>query len=120
MRDIGISHAHATMVRDVVGSEGVFFYVGYEGTNTWTNPRNTGQVHGQQTAWTLSNPVNVQPSSHARLAARSVHVGSRRQDERFPGLRLLRRPALRCIRARPRRSAARAPVVAPGSPAAGR
>jgi hypothetical protein len=52
-----------TMVRDVKGSEGVFFYVGYEGTNTWTNPRNTGQVHGQQTAWSLSDPVNVQPSN---------------------------------------------------------
>jgi hypothetical protein len=51
-----------TMVRDVRGSEGVFFYVGYEGTNTWENPRNTGQVHGQQTAWTLSDPVNVQPA----------------------------------------------------------
>jgi hypothetical protein len=52
-----------TMVRDVKGSEGVFFYVGYEGTNTWANPRNTGQVHGQQTAWSLSDPVNVQPSN---------------------------------------------------------
>lgn len=52
-----------TMVRDVVGSEGVFFYVGYEGTNTWTNPRNTGQVHGQHTAWTLSDSVNVQPDN---------------------------------------------------------
>jgi hypothetical protein len=49
-------------VRDVVGSEGVFFYVGYEGTNTWANPRNTGQMHGNQTAWTLANPVNVQPA----------------------------------------------------------
>jgi hypothetical protein len=48
-------------VRDVVGSEGVFFYVSYEGTNTWAVPRNTGQMHGNQTAWTLANPVNVQP-----------------------------------------------------------
>jgi hypothetical protein len=52
-----------TMVRDVKGSEGVFFYVGYEGTNTWTSPRNTGQVHGQQSKWSLSDPVNVQPSN---------------------------------------------------------
>lgn len=52
-----------TMVRDVKGSEGVFFYVSYEGTSTWTNPKNTGQVHGQQTAWTLATPVNVQPSN---------------------------------------------------------
>jgi hypothetical protein len=52
-----------TMVRDVKGSEGVFFYVSYEGTNTWTTPKNTGQVHGAQTAWTASTPVNVQPSN---------------------------------------------------------
>jgi hypothetical protein len=52
-----------TEVRDVVGSEGVFFYVSYEGTETWTKPKNTGQVHGQQTSWTLSDPVNVQPSN---------------------------------------------------------
>lgn len=49
-------------VRDVVGSEGVFFYVSYEGSNTWAVPRNTGQMHGNQTAWTLANPVNVQPA----------------------------------------------------------
>lgn len=52
-----------TMVRNVVGAEGVFFYVAYEGTNTWGNPQNTGQVHGQQNSWTLSDPVNVQPSN---------------------------------------------------------
>lgn len=49
-------------VRDVVGSEGVFFYVSYAGTSTWTTPKNTGQVHSQASLWTLSNPVNVQPS----------------------------------------------------------
>jgi hypothetical protein len=46
-------------VRDVVGSEGVFYYVSYEGTKTWETPKNTGQVHGNE--WTLSNPVNMQP-----------------------------------------------------------
>ncbi|MGN6816548.1 MAG: hypothetical protein ACTHK3_10775 [Solirubrobacterales bacterium] len=48
-------------VRNVVGAEGVFFYVSYAGTKTWTTPKNTGQVHGSGTAWTLSSPVNVQP-----------------------------------------------------------
>ena len=51
------------MVKDVVGSEGVFFSVSYQGTNTWDFPRNTGQVHGSGTAWTLSGKVNVQPSN---------------------------------------------------------
>jgi hypothetical protein len=52
-----------TMVRNVKGSEGVFFYVSYAGTSTWNNPKNTGQVHGTGTAWTLSGAVNVQPSN---------------------------------------------------------
>jgi hypothetical protein len=48
-------------VRDVVGSEGIFFYVSYEGTSTWNTPKNTGQMHGSGTAWTLATPVNLQP-----------------------------------------------------------
>jgi hypothetical protein len=51
------------MVRNVVGAEGVFFYVSYEGTSTWSVPKNTGQVHGANSAWTLATPVNVQPSN---------------------------------------------------------
>jgi hypothetical protein len=50
-----------TMVRNVRGAEGVFFYVSYEGTSTWDTPKNTGQVHGNNRAWTLSDPVNLQP-----------------------------------------------------------
>jgi hypothetical protein len=50
-------------VRDIVGSQGVSFYVSYEGTSGWTTPRNTGQVHGTGAAWTLSAPVNLQPAS---------------------------------------------------------
>ena len=50
-------------VRNLVGSEGVFFYVSYATNGTWTNPKNTGQFHGQQQAWTPSNPMNVQPSN---------------------------------------------------------
>lgn len=50
------------IVRDVRGAEGVQFGVEYEGTNTWEQPKNTGQIHGAQSAWTLVNSVNVQPS----------------------------------------------------------
>jgi hypothetical protein len=50
-------------VRNLVGSEGVFFYVSYNTNGTWTSPKNTGQFHGSQKAWTLSNPMNVQPSN---------------------------------------------------------
>jgi len=51
------------MVRNVVGSEGVFFYVSYQGTKTWDTPKNTGQMHGAGSAWSLATPVNIQPSS---------------------------------------------------------
>ena len=54
-----------TIVRNVVGSEGVFYYVSYMGTSTWENPKNTGQVHGNATEWTLSDPVNMQPANVA-------------------------------------------------------
>jgi len=49
------------IVRNVKGSEGVFFYVEYEGTSTWGHPKNTGQIHGNHTEWTLVTPVNLQP-----------------------------------------------------------
>ncbi len=48
-------------VRDVKGSEGVAVGVAYAGTKTASQPQNVGQVHGQQTEWTLSSPINVQP-----------------------------------------------------------
>ncbi len=50
-----------TMVRNVTGGDGVFFYVSYAGTKTETTPKNTGQLHGKGTDWTLSNPLNVDP-----------------------------------------------------------
>jgi hypothetical protein len=53
-----------TLVRDVVGAEGVQFYVSYQGTHTWEQPQNTGQLHGQKNGWTVSNPVNLQPDHH--------------------------------------------------------
>src|SRR4051812_45229060 len=49
-------------VRNVAGSEGVFFYVSSLINGTWTNIKNTGQFHGAQKSWTLSNPMNVQPA----------------------------------------------------------
>jgi hypothetical protein len=52
-------------VRNLAGSEGVFFYVSYWQNGAWTAPKNTGQFHGSGKAWTLSNPMNVQPSGVA-------------------------------------------------------
>jgi hypothetical protein len=55
------------IVRNVRGSEGVFFYVEYEGASTWGHPKNTGQIHGNNTSWTLVTPVNLQPGNTAGL-----------------------------------------------------
>jgi hypothetical protein len=53
-------------VRNLAGAEGVFFYVSYWRNGAWTAPKNTGQFHGDgKGAWTLSNPMNVQPSGTA-------------------------------------------------------
>ena len=52
-----------TMVRDVVGSEGVHISVAYAGTKTADKPKNVGQVHGSQSDWTASNPFNVHPGN---------------------------------------------------------
>jgi hypothetical protein len=54
-------------VRNVKGAEGVFFYVEYEGTNTWGKPKNTGQIHGNNSGWTLVTPVNMQPENTVGL-----------------------------------------------------
>lgn len=50
-------------VRDLAGAEGVAFNVEYLGTNTANTPKNTGQVHGQGTAWSTSDQVNLQPNN---------------------------------------------------------
>src|SRR4051794_18910260 len=49
-------------VRNVVGGEGVQFYVSYAGTSSWATPKNTGQVHGGAMKWQLATPINLQPS----------------------------------------------------------
>jgi hypothetical protein len=51
-----------TVVRNVVGGEGIQFYVSYQGTSTWLNPKNTGQFHGAGTNWSPSAPINLQPT----------------------------------------------------------
>jgi hypothetical protein len=52
-----------TMVRDAVGAQGVHIYVAYAGTKTAGQAQNVGQVHGQQSAWTLSNSFNIHPGN---------------------------------------------------------
>jgi hypothetical protein len=49
------------IVRNVAGAEGVAFEVSYEGSKTEGKPKNTGQIHGTHSEWTLVTPVNMQP-----------------------------------------------------------
>jgi len=48
-------------VRNVRGAAAVTVGVAYAGTPTATNPKAVGQVHGQQSSWTLSEPFNLEP-----------------------------------------------------------
>jgi hypothetical protein len=52
-----------TMVRNIVGAEGVQVFVAYAGTKSEINAQGAGAVHGQKTAWTLSNPFNIHPGN---------------------------------------------------------
>lgn len=52
-----------TMVRDVVGAEGVQVSVAYAGTRTSSSAQTVGQVHGLRSNWTLSNSVNIHPGN---------------------------------------------------------
>ena len=52
-----------TLIREVVGNQGVHLYVSYAGTKTASQPKNTGQVHGSGGSWTLSKPANVAPGN---------------------------------------------------------
>ena len=61
---ICVSSSYPTARTMILGSSGVFFYVSYDGTNTWNNPQNTGQFHGaSNSAWSPSDAINLQTSS---------------------------------------------------------
>jgi hypothetical protein len=51
------------MLRSLYGGDDISFRVSYGGTNTWTNPHETGHVHGSNKSWTLSDSVHLQPSN---------------------------------------------------------
>ena len=78
-------------VRDVKGTEGVTVAVVYVSSRTVTQPQNVGSVHGQQTEWTLSNPINIQPliaaPNESTREARFVFVaGGRGSQFQLSGL----------------------------------
>ena len=50
-------------VRNVVGSEGVYFNVQYLRNGVWSSPKDNGQFHGEKSNWTLSGAMNISPDS---------------------------------------------------------
>ena len=58
-----VTNAYPTARAMVSGDMGVQFAVSYEGTDTWTHPKNTGQLHGKKTGWQLSDHLNLQPAN---------------------------------------------------------
>jgi len=49
------------MMQSVVGAQGLYFYVSYEGTATWTSPKNTGSIKGAASEFVPTGSVNMQP-----------------------------------------------------------
>jgi hypothetical protein len=52
-----------TMVRNIVGAEGVQVSVAYAGTRTESAAQTVGQFHGLRSGWTLSTAVNIHPGT---------------------------------------------------------
>lgn len=51
------------MIRSLLGGDDISFRVSYANTNTWTNPHETGHVHGNLANWTVSDSVQLQPGN---------------------------------------------------------
>jgi hypothetical protein len=51
------------MVRTLAGGGGVGVFVAYEGTNTWDNPKHTGDLNGPGQGWGQSSQANLQPAN---------------------------------------------------------
>jgi hypothetical protein len=78
-------------VQNVNGSGGVTVSVAYAGTKTEEKPKSVGQVHGERSEWTLSNPFNVQPQIAGKVEeVRQVRfhfaAGGKGNDYRLQGL----------------------------------
>jgi len=48
-------------VRNLAGSEGVFFYVSYLKGGVWSAPHNTGQFHGEHSDWKIFFAAEAPP-----------------------------------------------------------
>ena len=71
-----LAELHHAVTSILSGSGSVGFYVSYRGNPSWESLKNTGQLQGQGSAWTLSAPVSMQPySASGWLIAQITLVG---------------------------------------------
>ena len=69
-----------TMARNVAGTQSVQILVAYAGTKSESKAQNVGAVGGQS-AWTLSNPFNIDPGDMPGWQlVRFTFVGSKKSD----------------------------------------
>ncbi len=78
-------------IRNLKGTEGVGFFVSYEGTKTWEVAKNTGQLHGELHAVDRLRSRQPPAQQQPRMAADAGYSDRERQDERLPDLRPLSR-----------------------------
>ena len=71
-----------TMVRNVVGGDGVTFYVSYANTKSWDKPKKTTKVQGKKDAWTLSDKVDTHPDKQAgwQIVRFTLVAGGKKSD----------------------------------------
>jgi len=71
-----------TMVRNVVGGDGVTFFVSYANTKSWDKPKKTNKVHGRKDAWTLSDKVDTHPAKDAgwQVVRFTLVAGGKKSD----------------------------------------
>jgi hypothetical protein len=74
--------AARAIVRNVVGAQGIQFYISYAGKRTWPKPQKTGQFHGRHGGWTPSTRINLLPSHKSgwQIARFEFVGGGKRSD----------------------------------------
>jgi hypothetical protein len=74
--------AARAMVRNVVGGQGIGFYISYAGRRTWLKPQKTGQFHGRHGVWTPSTRINLIPRHQSGWqVARFIFVGGGKRSD---------------------------------------
>ena len=79
-------------VRNLLGSEGVFFYVSYNVNGVWKSPKEHRPVPRRSRGMDAVQSDERAAQQQRRLAAGPLHLYRGRQQQSLPGQRLLGRP----------------------------